>query len=91
MSEQTPSSSPQPEADLIIEPDWLQKFVILHPRAARVIVIVGGLTTALSVGTVSNTMRKNRAHLDAAGEHLSLAASELSSAVFPVSDTPELL
>jgi DNA-binding IclR family transcriptional regulator len=68
-------------------PSLWTKFNNKYPRAARVATIGGVVVAVLAVGTVANTVRKNKEHLDAAGEHLSEAASELSSAVSPDPET----
>jgi hypothetical protein len=75
------------EAQVVVEPTRLQKFVNNHPRASRVIAIVGGVAAVAGVGTVARTATKNKHHLDNAAGHVLEAGSELSAAVSPTSET----
>jgi hypothetical protein len=75
------------EADVVVEPTRLQRFVNTHPRASRVIAITGAVAAVVGVGTVANTARKNKHHLDNAADHVLEAGSELSAAVSPTSET----
>lgn len=68
-----------------VSPNFVQKFTNRHPRVAKVLAITGVATTAIAVTTVVRTVRSNKDHLDAAGEHLSEAASELTATVDPAS------
>lgn len=74
-----------PEAEVVVEPTKLQSFVNNHPRASRVIAITGAVAAVVGVGTVANTARKNKHHLDSAKDHVLEAGSELSNAVSPES------
>lgn len=69
------------------QPTRLQKFVNTHPRASRVLAITGAVAAVVGVGTVANTARKNKHHLDNAVDHVQEAGSELSAAVSPTSET----
>lgn len=85
MTEQNtdPTTTDAPKAEVVVEPTRLQSFVNNHPRASRAIAITGAVLAVAGVGTVANTARKNRHHLDSAKDHVLEAGSELSNAVSP--------
>lgn len=85
MTDQNPNSTTETEApaEVVVEPTRLQVFVNNHPRAARAIAITGAVAAVAGVGTVANTARKNKHHLDNAAGHVLEAGSELSNAVSP--------
>lgn len=67
-------------------PTRLQAFVINHPRASKVVAIIGGVTAVAGVAVTTNTVRKNRSHLKLAGEHAKESLNELSTSVSPSTD-----
>lgn len=69
-------------------PTRLQVFVSNHPRAAKVLAIVGVTGTAVGAVTVAKTVSANRKHVDQALGHTQAAMSELSTAVTP-QEVPE--
>lgn len=80
----------QPAPDVIVEsgeepnePTRLQKFVIKHPRASKVVAITGGILAAGGVALTANNMRKNKHELNAAADHAKAALSGVSSSVSP--------
>lgn len=89
MTDQTSTPVPDatPSEDVVVEPSRLRRLALNHPRTARV--LATGVVAVAIVGTalVANTVRKNKAHLNAAGEHLSEAATEISNAVSPSPET----
>lgn len=91
MSEQNSSTeTPEttaPEAEVVVEPNRLQKFVIKHPRTAKVVAITGATLAVVGTAVTANTMRKNRHHLDAAADHVLEAGHELSESVSPSPET----
>jgi hypothetical protein len=89
MTENTQPETTETESndDVVVEPNFVQKFANNHPRTAKVVAIAGAVLTVGSVATIANTVRKNRSHLDAATDHLSEATAELSNAVSPSPET----
>jgi len=83
----TPATETESNDDVVVEPNFVQKFVNKHPRAAKVVAIIGGVAAVGGTATVINTARKNKHHLDAAADHVLEAGSELSNAVSPTSET----
>jgi hypothetical protein len=86
MTDQNTNQSTETDANAeseTVQPTRLQSFVTNHPRASRVIAITGAVAAVVGVGTVANTARKNKHHLDNAAEHVLEAGSELSNAVSP--------
>ncbi len=81
----TPETIVPDEPVIEIAPTRLQAFVTRHPKAAKVVAITGAGLAAVGVVQVARTVKANKSHLEAAGEHMSEAASELSSSVTPAS------
>lgn len=86
------NSNETPDIEIVdeseVQPNKLQKFVNKHPRAAKVVAIIGGVTAVAGVATVTNTMLKNKQHLELAKDHTKETLHELSEAVSPSSETP---
>jgi hypothetical protein len=76
-----PAQSEQPE----VSENFVQKLANRHPRTAKVLAITGVVTTAITVAGIVRTVRSNKDHLEAAGEHASEAMSELAATVDPAS------
>ena len=76
-----------PTEPTLEEPTRLQKFVIQHPRAAKIVAITGAVTAVTGIVLVANTMRKNSDHLSNAGELSLEALQEMSESVSPTPDT----
>lgn len=90
MTDQTTNQPTETDANAeseTVQPTRLQVFVNNHPRASRVIAITGAVAAVAGVGTVANTARKNKHHLDAAAANVLEAGSEFSAAVSPTSET----
>ena len=66
-------------------PTRLQAFVAKHPRASKVVAITGATLAAVGVVQVARTVKSNKGHLEAAGDHAVAALDELSSTVDPAS------
>ncbi len=64
-------------------PGRFQTFVTNHPKAAKALGITTAVLAVVGVGTVTNTVRKNRSHLDAGFDHLADAGNEFGEAVSP--------
>lgn len=64
-------------------PTRLQVFVNKHPRAAKVVAIVGAVTTAVGAVQITRTVRSNKEHLELAGDHASAALDELAATTSP--------
>ena len=73
--------------EVVVEPNFVQKFATNHPRTAKVVAITGAVLSVGGVAIVANTVRKNKSHVDAAVDHLSEATAELSNAVSPSPET----
>ncbi len=87
MTENNPNLATEtPDVEVVVEPNFVQKFVNKHPRIAKVLAITGGVLAVAGTATVANTARKNKPHLDAAANHVIEAGSELSNAVSPTSE-----
>lgn len=84
---QTTIEMPTAEPTLEEAPTRLQKFVIQHPRAAKIVAITGAVTAVTGIVLVANTMRKNSDHLSNAGELSLEALQEMSESVSPTPDT----
>lgn len=85
------TTDPTPEADVPTDApeekqNFVSRFAVKHPRAAKVIAIAGGVTAAGGVLLTVNTAKKNRAHLEAAGDHAKGVLTEISDAVSPDAD-----
>lgn len=88
----SPESAPETEtieAEVVVEPNRLQKFVLNHPRAAKVIAIAGGATALLGSAVMTNNVRKNRHRVVNAATDVSDAIHEIGEAVSPSSPSPE--
>lgn len=86
-STQPTPEAPATEAEIVVEPNRLQKFVLNHPRASKVVAIIGGTTAVLGTAVMTNTLRKNRHHLNSAAGEAKEALHELSEAVSPSPET----
>lgn len=75
------TATEQPE----VSQNFVQKLANKHPRTAKVLAFTGLATTAIAVATVARTVRSNKDHLEAAGQHASEAVSELTATVDPAS------
>lgn len=64
----------------------LQQFTLDHPRLSKGLAIGGALGTVFGVGLAVNNVQKNKHHIDAATDHLALAAGEFTEAVSPTSE-----
>lgn len=79
---QTPTDQPS-EATEESQPTRLQYFVNQHPRAAKVVTLVGAAAAAVGVVQVARTVNARRDHLEAAGDHIGEAAREVAASVSP--------
>lgn len=85
----TPDLTAVPTGEVVMEPTRLQRFVINHPRASRVLAIIGVGGTALGAALLTSTVKSRKHHVDAAKDHIVEAGHELSAAVSPTSqETP---
>lgn len=84
-TDQTVADQQQPE----VVPTRLQKFVNEHPRRARAIAILGGVASVGGTLLFATNLRKNKHHINAAGQHVLEAGSEISEAVSPTSETTD--
>lgn len=75
----------EPQAE--VQPTRLQVFVNKHPRAAKVLAVVGVTGTAIGGVMVAKTVQANRKHVDQAVDHAQEAVAELSTAVTPQEPT----
>lgn len=90
MTENNPTPATETsDVEVVVEENFVQKFVNKHPRLAKVVAITGGVLAVGGVATVANTARKNSHHLDNAGNLVLEAGSELSNAVSPTSETTD--
>lgn len=92
MTENNPTATTEtnePTAEVVVEQNFVQKFVNTRPRLAKVVAITGAALAVAGVGTVVNTALKNSHHLDNAGALALEAGQELSNAVSPTSETTE--
>lgn len=91
MTEQTPPTdlSDMPVGEVVMEPTRIQRFVINHPRASRVLALIGLGGTTLGAVMLTATVKANKRHVDAAKDHVLEAGSEAVAAVSPTSqETP---
>lgn len=72
--------------DVEVKQNFVSRFAVKHPRTAKVAAIVGSVTAVASVLTIANTVKKNRSHLEAAGDHAKGVLTEISDAVSPDAD-----
>lgn len=88
MAENNPKTLPADETVGEIEEkqNFVSRFAVKHPRVAKVAAITGGVTAVAGVLLTANTVRKNRNHLIAAGDHAKEALTELSTSVSPATD-----
>lgn len=86
-SNETTTSDVAPEVDVVVEPTRLQKFVLTHPRAAKVVATLVTTTAVVGGAVTVNTMRKNKHHLDAAATDAKEALYEIGEAVSPTPET----
>ncbi len=88
MTDQTSNetATAAPDVNVVVEPDFLQKIVIKHPRLSKVVAIIGATLAVAGTAVTVNTVRKNKHHLDAAADDAKSAVSELSAAVSPSSE-----
>jgi len=63
-----------------------QQFTLDHPRLSKGLAIGGVVGTVAGASLAVNTVRKNKHHIEAAHDHLALAAGEFSEAVSPTSE-----
>lgn len=82
----TQSTETESEETPTPEQSWLNKVTTNHPRLAKVAAITGAIGTAGFVGLVVNNISKNSHRVEAAKDHLELAAGEFSEAVSPTSE-----
>lgn len=87
MTENTTENN-APELEIVetsdeVELTRLQRFVLKHPRAAKVVAITGAATAVAGVAITANTVRKNKHHLDQAADHAKDAFHEVSESVSP--------
>lgn len=68
-----------------VSQNFVQKLANKHPRTARVVAVTGVVLSAVGVACVARTVRSNKDHLEAAGEHASTAVSELTATLDPAS------
>lgn len=85
----TTDHSDMPVGEVVMEPTRIQRFVINHPRASRVLAIIGAGGTAVGAILLTATVKAKKHHVDAAKDHVLEAGHELSAAVNPASqETP---
>ena len=84
MAEQQNQTTPAQPVEVVEKNDnFVTRFANKHPRTAKVVAIVGGVTAAGGVLLTANTVRKNSHHLDAAADNAKVALDHVSSAVSP--------
>jgi hypothetical protein len=71
----------QPE----VSQNFVQRAANKHPRLAKAVAVTGAALSIVGIATVARTVRSNKGHLEAAGEHLSEAGSEFVATVDPAS------
>lgn len=77
------------EAPKVVQLSRWQQFTLDHPRLTKALLIGGAIGTAGGVALAANNVRKNSHHIDAAQDHLALAAGEFSEAVSPTSENTD--
>lgn len=88
MSETSPETTVDEDTQTEVEvaPTRLQAFVNNHPRAAKAVAITGGVLAVAGGIQFTRTLRANKDHLTAAGDHVHGALDELSNAASPTDD-----
>jgi len=94
MTDQNPTQQPaaetqSEEAPKVVQLSRWQQFTLDHPRLSKGIAIGGVVGTALGASLAVNNVRKNKHHIDAAQDHLALAAGEFTEAVSPTSENTD--
>lgn len=74
------------EAPTVVQLNRFQQFAVDHPRFTKALLIGGVLGAVGGTSLAVTNVRKNSHHVDAAKDHLALAAGEFTEAVSP---TPE--
>lgn len=94
MTDKNPTTQPAAETQSQEEPQvvplnrW-QQFAVDHPRFTKALLIGGAIGAVGGTSLAVNTARKNKHHLDAAQDHLALAAGEFTEAVSPTSENTD--
>lgn len=85
MAEKTPIETVPdvPTQETEVKQNFVTRFAVKHPRTARVAALTGAATAVVGVLLTANTVKKNRAHLVAAGEDAKDALGHISDAVSP--------
>ena len=83
MAENTPETPDVVIDETEVKQNFVSRFAVKHPRTAKVVAIAGAVTAVGGILTVANTVKKNKRHLELAGDHAKEALTELSSSVSP--------
>lgn len=95
MTEKNPTTQPaaetqsQEEAPKVVQLTRWQQYAVDHPRLTKALLIGGAFGAVGGVALGVTNVRKNSHHIDAAQEHLALAAGEFSEAVSPTSENTD--
>lgn len=83
------NETPSEEAPTVVQLSRWQQFTLDHPRLSKGIAIGGVLGTVAGASLAVSNVRKNSHRIDAAQEHLALAAGEFTEAVSPTSENTD--
>jgi hypothetical protein len=74
------------ETPVVVPLNRYQQFAVDHPRITKALLIGGVLGSIGGASLAVTNVRKNSHHVDAAKDHLALAAGEFTEAVSPTSE-----
>lgn len=94
MTDKNPTTQPaaettSEEAPTVVQLNRWQQFTLDHPRLSKGLAIGGVLGTVAGASLAVSNVRKNSHRIDAAQEHLALAAGEFTEAVSPTSENTD--
>lgn len=81
---QSPEETPE-----VVQLNRWQKFAVDHPRLTKALLIGGAIGAVGGASLAVTNAAKNKHHIDAAQDHLALAAGEFSEAVSPTSENTD--
>lgn len=74
-------------APVVVEPNWLQKMVIKHPRTSKVAAITGATLSVLAVAMMINNVQNSKDHADQSTDLTLDELQEMSKSMSPTDTT----